>query len=100
VPPQAAIVATGASETQQQVAAIRELLHIFRYERVVYLGITLLSVAMLLATAVNLFVHRQLDAAEVLGLFGPTGVIAFSSGRLLRMWTEAVRVLQSRRGSA
>jgi hypothetical protein len=91
---------TESTQTEQQVAAIRELLHIFRYERVVYLGITLVSVAMLLATAVNLLVHRQLDAAGMLGLFGPTGLIAFSSGRLLRMWTEAVHVLQSSRGSA
>ena len=78
-----------------RVAEIRELLGMFAYERFVYLIITVVSVIALLTCAIKLLLSssNKADVVTLLGLFGPSGGIIYSTGRLLRMWNEALRVL-------
>lgn len=79
---------------QQRVDAIKQLLRLFRLERTVYLVITVSSLFVLLFCAAVLVKHAQIKTPELLGLFGSSGGITYSTGRLLRMWSEAIRVLQ------
>ena len=66
----------------------------FRLERLVYLLVTLFSVAVLLVCASVLLVKHTASYPEILGLFGSSGGITYSTGRLLRMWSDAIHILQ------
>ena len=73
--------------------AVERLTALFRLERIVYLLITVISLAMLLACAGVLLYRQKAGAAEVSGLFGSSGLITYSTGRLLFMWNQALRLL-------
>lgn len=73
--------------------ALERLTALFRLERLVYLAITLISLAMLLTSAGVLLFRGQAGPAELTGLFGSSGLITYSSGRLLFMWSQALRLL-------
>jgi len=78
------------------VKAIKELVTIFKTERMVYLVITLISVLVLIITAISLIFksESQENTIAIMGLFGSTGGIVYSSGRLLKMWSEAMLLIQ------
>ena len=77
-----------------RASAVKGLLESFRLERIVYLVVTLVSFVVLLVSALFALIRGSADPAELVGLFGASGAITYSSGRILRMWTDAVRVLQ------
>lgn len=83
---------------QARLDAIKQLLGLFRFERAVYLGVTVLSLVVLLAVAISLFLSQQAGPVEVTGLFGSSGAITYTTGRLLRMWSEALRVIATVKG--
>lgn len=84
------------SELDNTVKAIKELVGLFKTERTVYMVITLVSVVILIGTAVMLIVRSDSQEATiaVMGLFGSTGGIVYSTGRLLKMWSEAMQLIQ------
>ena len=73
--------------------AVERLTELFRLERFVHLAVTIISLAMLLTSAGVLLYKKQADAAELAGLFGSSGLITYSAGRLLFMWSQALRLL-------
>ena len=73
--------------------AVERLTELFRLERFVYLAVTIISLVMLLTSAGVLLYKKQADAVELTGLFGSSGLITYSAGRLLFMWTQALRLL-------
>ena len=77
------------------VNAIKELVSLFKTERAVYLIITLISVLVLIGTAISLLFksESQESTIAVMGLFSSTGGIIYSSGRLLKMWSEAMQLI-------
>lgn len=79
------------------VNAIKELVQLFKMERIVYLGITFVSVSILIVTAISLIIrsNTQDNTIELIALFGSSGAIAYSTGRLLHMWSEAMNLMKS-----
>lgn len=73
--------------------AVERLTALFRLERLVHLGITSISLVLLLICAGVLLVKGNAGPAELTGLFGSSGLIAYSAGRLLFMWNQALRLL-------
>ena len=73
--------------------AVERLTHLFKVERLVHLGVTSISLLMLLASAGVLIFKGSAGPAELTGLFGSSGLITYSAGRLLFMWTQALRLL-------
>ena len=73
--------------------AVERLTNLFRLERMVHLAITSISLAMLLVSAGILLYKGKAGPAELSGLFGSSGLIAYSAGRLLFMWSQALRLL-------
>lgn len=88
-------VSEEASELKSRVSAIKELLEAFKFERAVYMAITLLSLFVLLACATSLVFSSREGMAEAVGLFGASGAITYTTGRLLKMWSDAIRILAS-----
>lgn len=78
---------------QSRVDAVRQLLALFRLERMVYLGVTCCSLGVLLACALLLLLRPQADVVAIVGLVSGSGGIVYTSGRLLRMWADALRML-------
>lgn len=76
-----------------RVDAVERLTALFRLERLVHLAVTLISLVMLLTSAAFLIYKKQAGPAELAGLFGSSGLITYSAGRLLFMWSQALRVL-------
>lgn len=80
-------------EIKKRMEVVRELTDLFKFERMVYLVVTILSLIMLMASALSLMIKDQAGAAELTMLFGSSGLITYSAGRLLFMWNEALKRL-------
>ena len=79
---------------KERVEALKEVTNLFRFERTVYLVLTASAVVLLLVSATVLIVKEGPDLALLTPLFGSTGLIAFTVGRVLRMWDRALDILQ------
>jgi len=80
-------------DMKARMDAVERLTNLFRWERMVYLIVTGLSLAMLLTSAGVLLAHGKAGTAELTGLFGSSGLITYSTGRLLFMWNQALKLL-------
>jgi hypothetical protein len=78
---------------KEKMAVVRELTELFKFERMVYLGVTILSLVMLVSSALSLMINSKAGSAELTMLFGSSGLITYSTGRLLFMWNEALKRL-------
>jgi hypothetical protein len=82
-----------AADLSARVEAVERLTRLFRMERLVYLAITCISLIMLLTSAAILIWNEKAGPAELTGLFGSSGLITYSAGRLLVMWNQALQLL-------
>lgn len=87
----------GDDKIKQAVDAVKELVSLFKMERMVYLVITMISVSFLVGTAISLILasKTQENTIALIGLFGSSGTIVYSTGRLLRMWSEAMKLIHA-----
>lgn len=87
----------------ERLQALEHLVRLFRLERIIHLAVMSISVLMLLSSAALLIYRSSADIAAILpaltGLFGSSGLITYSAGRLLKMWDQALQVLQLTKGS-
>jgi hypothetical protein len=84
------------ADINQKLEAIKRLLDLFKFERIVYIAITLLSLIILIGCAFYMIFKggtNQLPA--VISMFGSSGGIGFTCGRLLKMWSDAIKILES-----
>jgi len=72
---------------------VERLTNLFQFERRVYLSITLLSLGMLIASAILLVMKGEAGYAELTLMLAPTGALTYTTGRLLFMWSEALKRL-------
>ena len=86
-----------SEKIKNTVDAIKELVTLFKMERLVYLIITLISVLVLIAAAISLLIasEERDHTIEIMGLFSSTGGIVYSTGRLLKMWSEAMQLIKN-----
>ena len=80
-------------EIKARMDAVERLTKLFRHERLVYLLATAISVFMLLACAAKLLLQGKARPEELAILFGSSGLITVTAGRLLRMWSQALQLL-------
>jgi hypothetical protein len=78
---------------KDRMDAVERLTNLFRMERIVYLTITTMSLAILLTSAAVLLINKSAGTVELTGLFGSSGLITYSTGRLLAMWNQALQLL-------
>jgi hypothetical protein len=83
----------GKTDLEERLAAVERLTQLFRLERMVHLGVTSIALVMLLASAGVLLYKREAGPTELTMLFGASGLISYSAGRLLFMWNQALRLL-------
>jgi len=77
----------------ERLNAVKSLTELFKIERMVYLGVTILSLVMLIGSALSLMLRGEAGSIELSMLFGSSGLITYTAGRLLHMWTLALMTL-------
>jgi len=80
-------------DLRQRLEAVERLTTLFRTERTVYLATTIISLLMLVGSAVSLMMRDKAGTPELTMLFGSSGLITYTAGRLLYMWNEALKRL-------
>ena len=83
------------TEIDARLRAVERLISIFRVERYVYLGISILSFVILITFAIYMFVTSDGQGrSQVLTLLflPPAGAVLYVSGAFLRMWSQALAV--------
>jgi 1,4-dihydroxy-2-naphthoate octaprenyltransferase len=85
-----------SSKVDASVEAVKQLLQLFRLERMVYLIITLICLILLIVVAVMQLIGPTDGDKYVIvsGLIGSSGGIVYTAGRLLKMWSEAMQLIQ------
>jgi hypothetical protein len=81
------------SSIQAKLGAVRELLRLFRAERIAYLMVAVASVLMMLYCAFQVLQKDSADPSALVGLFGSGGLISLGMARMLTMWTQALRLV-------
>ena len=81
----------------ERLNAVERLLALFRMERLAYLTVTGIALAMLIGSGAYLIVQKQGDIATITGLFGSSGLITVALARLLRMWDQAISMIMEQK---
>ena len=81
------------TNVESRLAAVRELLMIFKLERIVYQAVSVAALLALLTSAVFLLAQPNPSVVPITVLLGASGIIALTHSRLLKMWSDAVRIL-------
>ena len=79
-------------DIEECIRAVERLTQLFRLERLVYLGTTAFALGLLFAVAFILIRDRKAETPELVMLFGSSGLVTFTAGRLLLMWNQALRL--------
>lgn len=85
------------SELDDKLNALERLTTLFRLERIVHLVVTTLSLALLFTSTIIQIYKGQAGRVELMLMFGASGLITYSTGRLLVMWNQALEVITGRR---
>jgi hypothetical protein len=86
-------VSSAGQDLNHRVDAIKTLLDAFKLERIVYLTVTVLSVAILFVAAIRIILQEDTDYPALVGVVTGSGGILYATGRLLRMWSDALRII-------
>lgn len=84
--------ATPATDLELRMQYVQKLMEAIRPERTVFLIISAGSAVVMLAFAVVVLLHHG-DVATLSGLGGSTGVLTFSTAQILRVWTDAMKLV-------
>jgi hypothetical protein len=80
--------------------AVEQLIKIFHLERIIHLSISIVSFIMLVSMAVFIFVKNGEQGQKYVfsALFlAPSGVLIYMSAAFLKMWTQALQVLNEKK---
>ena len=81
------------SDLESRLHVIERLTQVFRTERIVYLAITVMAFMALVSCAGALVYKGQAGTPELSMLFGSSGLITYTGGRVLFMWSRALQAV-------
>ena len=78
------------------VEAIREVVSLFRTERIAYMIITIISALVLIGSAVVMISksNGQPQYMEITGLFGSSGTVLMATSKLLKMYDSSMALIR------
>lgn len=79
-----------ANGLQDRLAIVQALIREFRAERVAYLCLSIVGVAVLLTASIYGFMKSQFSIAEFVALCGSGGAMTGAVAGLLKMWRDAL----------
>jgi hypothetical protein len=86
--------------TLDRLKVVEALLQAFKLERYIYIGLTVVCFVVLITVSIWQFVcadsgSLSVRVATLFGLLTPTGIITATVGRLLYMWNQALKFINS-----
>lgn len=85
---------------ENKVTAIETLLKAFRIERILFLSVSIFAALILIAAAVFILFENPNQKEWFFSLFAPAGVITYSSGQILKMWNDAIAIINNQKISS
>ena len=85
-------------ELEARYLIVEKLTRLFKLERVVHLIVTSISLIMLLLSAATLILKGNAGEVELSLMFGSSGLITYTAGRLLKMWNQALKIIVGEKG--
>jgi len=78
------------------VGAIKEVVSLFRGERIAYMVITIISAMVLIGSAIIMIMNSdsQEQYMEIVGLSGSSGTILFATSKLLKMYNSSMDLIK------
>jgi hypothetical protein len=80
-------------ELKVRYEIVEKLTKLFKFERMVYLLMTSIALVILLVTITITIIHGSAKTADLTLMFGSSGLITISVGRLLKMWDQALKTI-------
>jgi hypothetical protein len=80
-------------ELKVRYEVVEKLTKLFKFERMVYLLMTSVALLILLVTITITIINGSAKTADLTLMFGSTGLITISIGRLLKMWDQALKTI-------
>ena len=85
-------------ELESRYLVVEKLTKLFKVERMVHLVVTSVSLVMLLLSAGSLILKGTAGSVELSLMFGSSGLITYTAGRLLQMWNNALKIIIEGKG--
>jgi hypothetical protein len=80
-------------ELDERYSIVEKLVKLFKFERFIHLAVTAISLVILLVAISLMIYHKEAGKAELSLMFGSSGLITYTGGRLLRMWDQALKII-------
>ncbi len=80
-------------ELQKRYEIVEKLTALFKFERMIHLIVTTISLVILFVAIAFMLIKGSAGTAELSLMFGSSGLITYSAGRLLRMWDQALKII-------
>jgi hypothetical protein len=81
------------AELNSRYMVVEKLVKLFKFERIVHLIVTGVSLIILIGAISAMLIFKQAGTAELSLMFGSSGLITYTGGRLLKMWDQALSVI-------
>lgn len=88
------------SELEARFEYVKNLTKLFKFERIVHLVITCISLIMILLSAGSVIYNGNADAIDLSLIFGSSGLITYTAGKLLQMWSQALKIISNEEGGS
>jgi hypothetical protein len=88
-------LSSDSEKVETAVDALLKILNANKIERWTYLGISVISFAVLLLIVVIELIKGTIDVTTFIALFGSTGVVGFCVARVLEVWKDCLKLLTS-----
>lgn len=80
-------------ELNSRYEIVEKLIKLFKFERIVHLIVTGLSLIILIVSISLMISTGNIGKAELSLMFGSSGLVTYTAGRLLRMWDQALKII-------
>jgi hypothetical protein len=81
------------SELNARYELVKKLIRLFRFERIVHLIITAVSLIVLLIAISSMIAKPGVKPGDLSLMFGSSGLVTYTGARLLRMWDQALKII-------
>ncbi|WP_420322557.1 hypothetical protein [Flagellimonas sp.] len=72
---------------------VKKLTKLHHFERMAHLVVNIASFLVLLTCTIIMLINKETDIMSLTGMFGSTGLITITTGRILKMWEKAMKAV-------
>ena len=83
---------SGSHDMDNRLRAVERLTELYKPERLVYLGFAVIAFLMLIVCLISALVSKG-TSASLFAAFGSSGIVAYTSSRVIVMWNRALEVV-------